>query len=125
MTPLCPVCRNALNNTTGSIWFCQPRKIKFTRCNTVLEMSHATLYFDGDKCIYQVLIAGGYTFKIWDDDKRQKTEIEYLKKTEKKYHSRVKEFSWHKLIDIPAVVSMPWHNSPKVAEKVKTYIIFS
>jgi len=88
-------------------------------------MSHAQLFVDGDRCIYKVIVAGGYTFKIWDDDEQKKTKIEYLKKTEKKFHSKVKEFSWHALIEIPAVVSLPWHNALKVAERVKTYVVFS
>jgi hypothetical protein len=126
MTPTCPVCQGILVNTTDNIWSCNPKKIRFSNLNTVLEMSHCNLIMQDGKYTYQYLVSGEYSFKIWDDDKQRKTKISTIKKVEKKhYHSKVKEYAWQEIVEISAVLSLPWHSPKKVADRVRTYIVFS
>ena len=123
--PPCPVCNRTMIHTVDGIWSCPPRKISFAKLNTTLEIRHASFFYEGDKCTYQNIISGEYSFKIWNSTEQQKTEIFVLQKKEYRYKSKLKEFHWVKILEIPAAVSLPWNNPAKVADRVKTYIIFS
>ena len=128
MTSTCPVCGGPLRQTISNILLCPPRKISFLELNTILEVSHATLYFDEEEnIIFQQLIIDKYTFKIYDDPKERKTVILRLQKKERLpfRHSKVKEFEWKEILTIPAVVTLPWNKPKKVVERVKTYLVFS
>ena len=111
-----------------TLHICPPRKISFPRFNTILEMSHASIAVDADgKVIWKNIVSGEYSFLIYDDLLDQKTIIKCLNRAEKNLGilSKNKEFEWKELITINAVVDLPWRNTAKVAEHVKTYIVFS
>lgn len=125
MTPSCPVCHRALIHTVDGIWSCPPRKIKFPSLGTVLEMRHAVLFYDKEHCTYKNIIAGEYSFKIWDQPDKKLTEIFVLKKKDYYRKSKINTYEWEKILEISKAATLPWGNPAKVADRVKTYLIFS
>lgn len=112
----CPVCHDPMSNTIlnsyESYWICPHKEINFS-----VEISHANLKFDKDQLSYMFIISGEYAFHIWYNNIKQ-TKINVLKLIGKRY-------SWELLLEINYPLSLQWDDPKKVAERVKTLIIFS
>lgn len=75
------------------------------------------------------IVSGEFSFRIFDDDQKQQTIIKQLRFIEKSpwqiKHSKVKEHKWVDIMEINGAIDLPWHDAKQVAERLKTYIIFS
>lgn len=132
--PNCLVCGAQLSASGGDVnmYYCTKRKIYMPEWKCHLDVTDTVIYIDPDKHreTMWVVEIPPYRFTMTDFPRGPRTEVHKTVLPDFAPWDRevenIKLFLYKKLIlEVPALMKLPWHDKAKVLERLKLYMLFS